>query len=148
MNRLIAPALATVCGIATGMHSFNAPLSHDSEHVLLTPIAAVAAFQPELQKQAAEREGKNVQQFQQQHGGAIPPTKIDHETPDINNDKSIGAEVKQHLQDAKEEAVSTIQHAQQTAKTEVAPKKAWWGLGIFGASQGGEESPREDAKSN
>ncbi|KAG9513796.1 hypothetical protein KCU99_g7013, partial [Aureobasidium melanogenum] len=126
MNRLIAPALATVCGIAT----------------------AVAAFQPELQKQAAEREGKNVQQFQQQHGGAIPPTKIDHETPDINNDKSIGAEVKQHLQDAKEEAMSTIQHAQQTAKTEVAPKKAWWGLGIFGASQGGEESPRENGKSN
>jgi hypothetical protein len=71
MNRLIAPALATVCGIATGMHSFNAPLSHDSEHVLLTPMAAVAAFQPELQKQAAEREGQNVQQFQQQHGGAM-----------------------------------------------------------------------------
>ncbi|CAD0098699.1 unnamed protein product [Aureobasidium mustum] len=112
MNRLIAPALATVCGIAT----------------------AFAAFQPELQKQAAEREGQNVQEFQQQH--------------DVNNDKSIGAEVKQHLQDAKEEAVSTIQHAQQTAKTEVAPKKAWWGLGMFGASQGGEESPRENGKTN
>ncbi|CAD0015816.1 unnamed protein product, partial [Aureobasidium pullulans] len=49
MNRAIAPVLATVCGVAT----------------------AVAAFQPELQKQAAEREGKNVEQFQEQHGGAM-----------------------------------------------------------------------------
>lgn len=32
---------------------------------------AVAAFQPELQKQAAEREGKNVERFQEQHGGAM-----------------------------------------------------------------------------
>ncbi|KAI4757217.1 hypothetical protein E4T52_09355 [Aureobasidium sp. EXF-3400] len=126
MNRLIAPALATVCGIAT----------------------AVAAFQPELQKQAAEREGKNVEEFQKTHGGAIPPTKLDHAIPDVDNNKSIGAEVKQHLQEAKEEATSTIQHARNQAKTEVAPKKAWWGLGFFGASQGGEESPRENDKTN
>ncbi|KAI4838151.1 hypothetical protein E4T45_09727, partial [Aureobasidium sp. EXF-8846] len=70
MNRLIAPALATICGIAT----------------------AVSVFQPELQKQAAEREGKNVEEFQQTHGGAIPPTKLDPAIPDVNNDKSIGAE--------------------------------------------------------
>ncbi|CAD0114111.1 unnamed protein product [Aureobasidium uvarum] len=160
MNRLIAPALATVCGIATGM----LPISVISRHALLTPLTAVAAFQPELQKQAAEREGKNVEEFQQQHNGAmydflshsfiriptdirplpVPPTAHDREIPDINNDKSIGAEVKQHLQEARQEAVQTIQHAQQSAKTEVAPKKAWWGLGIFGASQGGEESPREN----
>jgi hypothetical protein len=77
-----------------------------------------------------------------------PPTKLDHEIPDIDNNKSIGAEVKQHLQEAKEEATSTIQHVRNQAKTEVAPKKAWWGLGFFGASQGGEESPRENDKTN
>ncbi|CAD0084988.1 unnamed protein product, partial [Aureobasidium vineae] len=134
---MVAPALATVCGIATGTYSLNA-CRPKSGHILLTPLTAVAAFQPELQKQAAEREGKNVEESQQQHNAH------DREIPDINNDKSIGAEVKQHLQEAKQEAVQTIQHAQQTAKTEVAPKKAWWGLGIFGASQGGEESPREN----
>jgi hypothetical protein len=32
---------------------------------------AVSVFQPELQKQAAEREGKNVEEFQQTHGGAM-----------------------------------------------------------------------------
>ncbi|KAH0294535.1 hypothetical protein M436DRAFT_47349 [Aureobasidium namibiae CBS 147.97] len=125
-KRLIAPALATVCGIATG----------------------ISVFQPEFQKQAAEREGKNVEEFQQAHGGAIPPTKHDPAIPAVDNDRSIGAEVKQHLQEAKEEATSTIQHAKDHAKTEVAPKKAWWGLGFFGASQGGEESPRENGKTN
>lgn len=77
-----------------------------------------------------------------------PPTKQDPAIPDVDNNKSIGAEVKQHLQEAKEEATSTIQHAKDHAKTEVAPKKAWWGLGFFGASQGGEESPRENGKTN
>ena len=77
-----------------------------------------------------------------------PPTKHDPAIPDVDNDRSIGAEVKQHLQEAKEEATSTIQHAKDHAKTEVAPKKAWWGLGFFGASQGGEESPRENGKTN
>ncbi|CAC9889722.1 unnamed protein product, partial [Aureobasidium pullulans] len=107
----VAPVLATVCGVAT----------------------AFAAFQPELQKQAAEREGKNVEQFQEQHG-------------DINNNKSIGAEVKQHLNEAKDEAMTEIQHIKNEAKTDVAPQKAWWGLGLFGASQGGSESPREGEK--
>ncbi|KAI4754791.1 hypothetical protein E4T52_13794 [Aureobasidium sp. EXF-3400] len=124
MNRVIAPVLATVCGVAT----------------------AVAAFQPELQKQAAEREGKNVEQFQEQHGGAIPPTSHDPSIPDINNNKSIGAEVKQHLNEAKNEAMTEIQHIKNEAKTDVAPQKAWWGLGLFGASQGGSESPREGEK--
>ncbi|THZ17565.1 hypothetical protein D6C89_08721 [Aureobasidium pullulans] len=107
---------------------------------------AVAAFQPELQKQAAEREGKNVEQFQEQHGGAIPPTSHDPSIPDINNNKSIGAEVKQHLNEAKDEAMTEIQHIKNEAKTDVAPQKAWWGLGLFGASQGGSESPREGEK--
>ncbi|OBW66649.1 MAG: Imidazole glycerol phosphate dehydratase [Aureobasidium pullulans] len=124
MNRAVAPVLATVCGVAT----------------------AFAAFQPELQKQAAEREGKNVEQFQEQHGGAIPPTSHDPSIPDINNNKSIGAEVKQHLNEAKDEAMTEIQHIKNEAKTDVAPQKAWWGLGLFGASQGGSESPREGEK--
>jgi hypothetical protein len=72
-----------------------------------------------------------------------PPTKQDPAIPDVNNDKSIGAEVKHHLQEAKQEATATIQHVKNQARTEVAPKKAWWGLGFFGASQGGEQSPRE-----
>jgi hypothetical protein len=72
-----------------------------------------------------------------------PPTKLDPPISDVNNDKSIGAEVKHHLQEAKDEVTATIQHVKNQAKTEVAPKKAWWGLGFFGASQGGEESPRE-----
>jgi hypothetical protein len=77
-----------------------------------------------------------------------PPTKLDPAIPDVNNDKSIGAEVKHHLQEAKQEATATIQHVKNQAKTEVAPKKAWWGLGFFGASQGGGESPRENDKTN
>jgi hypothetical protein len=82
------------------------------------------------------------------HPPSSPPTSHDPAIPDINNDKSLGAEIKHHLQEAKDEATSTIQHAKDHAKTEVAPKKAWWGLGMFGASQGGEESPREGGKTN
>ncbi|THX72137.1 hypothetical protein D6D05_07975 [Aureobasidium pullulans] len=93
-----------------------------------------------------KREGKNVEQFQEQHGGAIPPTSHDPSIPDINNNKSIGAEVKQHLNEAKNEAMTEIQHIKNEAKTDVAPQKAWWGLGLFGASQGGSESPREGEK--
>ncbi|KAI5236073.1 hypothetical protein E4T42_09546 [Aureobasidium subglaciale] len=133
MQRFIGPALATFCGVAT----------------------AVAALQPEFQKQAAEREGVHVEQFQQQHNGAIPPTSRDPEIPAIDNNKSIGVEVKERLQEAKDEAMSDIQHARahakneiQQAKTEVAPQTAWWGLGLFGASQGGAESPKEDGKTN
>jgi hypothetical protein len=77
-----------------------------------------------------------------------PPTSHDPAIPSISNDKSLGAEIKHHLQEAKDEATATIQHAKNHAKTEVAPKKAWWGLGVFGASQGGEESPRENGKTN
>jgi hypothetical protein len=71
MNRLIAPALATVCGIATGMTSSIG--SKQRRHQKLTKVheTAVTVFQPELQKQAAEREGKNVEEFQQTHGGAM-----------------------------------------------------------------------------
>jgi len=75
-----------------------------------------------------------------------PPTSHDPSIPDINNNKSIGAEVKQHLNEAKNEAMTEIQHIKNEAKTDVAPQKAWWGLGLFGASQGGSESPREGEK--
>jgi hypothetical protein len=75
-----------------------------------------------------------------------PPTSHDPSIPDINNNKSIGAEVKQHLNEAKDEAMTEIQHIKNEAKTDVAPQKAWWGLGLFGASQGGSESPREGEK--
>lgn len=75
-----------------------------------------------------------------------PPTSHDPSIPDINNTKSIGAEVKQHLNEAKNEAMTEIQHIKNEAKTDVAPQKAWWGLGLFGASQGGSESPREGEK--
>lgn len=42
--------------------------------------------------------------------------------------------------------MTEIQHIKNEAKTDVAPQKAWWGLGLFGASQGGSESPREGEK--
>jgi hypothetical protein len=70
MNRLIAPALATVCGIATGKLP-NIGLDLEKITANKSPSTAVTVFQPELQKQAAEREGKNVEEFQQTHGGAM-----------------------------------------------------------------------------
>lgn len=166
MNRLIAPALATVCGIATGTYFHNVYVSYRSRSCFTdnycssrsVPTRAAEASSRKRRKECTtipattwRRHVRPCLPFLWEtpaNGPSSPPTKTDHEIPDINNDKSIGAEVKQHLQDAKEEAVSTIQHAQQTAKTEVAPKKAWWGLGMFGASQGGEESPRENSKTN
>ncbi|CAD0027767.1 unnamed protein product, partial [Aureobasidium pullulans] len=162
----IAPVLATVCGVAT----------------------AVAAFQPELQKQAAEREGKNVEQFQEQHGGAIfasflsilhlcihstlhpisatlllltlppylPPTQLISQSPAPNIPRPLYTRHQQQQihrrrskttpERSKDEAMTEIQHIKNEAKTDVAPQKAWWGLGLFGASQGGSESPREGEK--
>ncbi|GAB7355692.1 hypothetical protein MBLNU459_g6395t1 [Dothideomycetes sp. NU459] len=104
-SRAAGPILATVCGVCT----------------------AYAAFGPEFQRQAAER------QFSQQHPDpATQPVQTSaagHPQPQviIDNDASIGATVKETLQQT---------------KTEVAPKSAWSGLGLFRGVFGGAESPK------
>lgn len=72
-KRLIAPALATVCGIATGkIPSIElSKQTKEMQKLISTCNTGVSVFQPEFQKQAAEREGKNVEEFQQAHGGAM-----------------------------------------------------------------------------
>lgn len=116
LGRAAGPILATICGVCT----------------------AYVALAPELQKQAAEK------QFDAQHTQnapsdvAVPATVDQDKQPQpitiFDNDKSLGKEVKEVVQETKAEIAA--------AK----PSAGWFGLGAFASAFGGADSPK--AKEN